>query len=169
MKAIIFFLVLAVNHIARALVYDWVPTVDHTTGAAIDEALVVCESKETKKAFKRCIKKATKSFVRDGTLTAADVDAICEGLWTSCPYAEPSTGDTCRESQAGLYCNYYYTSVPVMDENGLCSGETSCTVTGGCNCMSGEWMCWTARRRRLSLMACQGGETPPDAFTSCTP
>jgi hypothetical protein len=169
MKLILFFLILASNqHVGTALVNDWVSTVDKDVAASIDIALVGCESMENPKRFRKCVKKATRSFVKDGTLSKSNVKAIRKGLWSGCP-SEMPVGGTCRKSQKELQCQYYHMVVPAMDEDGVCTGETDCIATSGCNCMTDpqEWACWAARRR-LGFMVCEG-DVPKDAFTPCTP
>jgi hypothetical protein len=170
---LIFFLSLLVNHlhVATALVDEWV-TVEEDVAKAMDEALVHCEDILWPKPFKKCVNKATKPFVKDGTLSKEDVTTIWEGLWSSCPVGLP-TGKSCRYSQKGMECDYSHIVVPESDEDGKCTGRTFCSPTSGCDCHGGGedgspvWSCWMARRD-LKMASCQG-DVPEDIFQPCTP
>jgi hypothetical protein len=172
----VIFLLLLASHLASyslALVEEWVTKstakkIGKTDLKKIEKRIQKCENLvDESKTFNKCVQKQTKRFVRDGALSRKDVKLISQFLWKSCPSSLPESGETCRESQEGFECDYFHLLLPEANKKGVCTGETTCIPTSGCECIDMRWQCWLTRRR-LDLFECTGG-FPKGSFDPCTP
>lgn len=131
------------------------------------ETTTVEVTEETKVQTKNAKEKERKikdEKVKDKKKKTKDV----EEEEVKCPVVWDELGGQCP--QLGLSCPFEAILVPSLNDDGTCTGELTCVITGDCECVDdftgtgdNNWIC---RIVDLFPVECEGGN-PKGAYTSC--